>query len=96
MSKEPVTRVLILEAPGCRYCDDAKALLGRLADEFALEVVTASAREEPGRSLALEHGVLFPPGIFVDGELVQYGRPSEGRLRTHFAKLGVPKRAAVR
>lgn len=94
MSSEPVARVLILDAPGCRYCGDAKALLARLAAEFALEVETTGAHGEPGRSLALEHGVLFPPGIFIDGRLVQYGRPSEGRLRAHLGKLGVPKRAA--
>lgn len=96
MSSESVARVLILDAPGCRYCGDAKVLLASLADEFAFEIETASAHEEPGRSLALEHGVLFPPGIFVDGELVQYGRPSEGRIRAHLAKVGVPRRAATR
>lgn len=83
MSPDPFARVPILEAPGCKHCDDAKSLLTRLADDFALQVETTSALDEPGRSLALEHGVLFPPGIFKDGQLVQYGRPSEGRLRAH-------------
>ena len=32
-------------------------------------------------ALAVHSGLLFPPGIFLDGEPFSYGRPSERRLR---------------
>jgi glutaredoxin len=90
-----VTRVLLLTAPACHYCEEAKALLARLADEFAIAVEERSTGDDEGRALALASGVLFPPAIFVNDVFVQYGRPSERKLRARLAEVGTPKRAPV-
>ena len=73
--------VLLLTQEDCGFCEQAKALLGRLSTElgFSLTILNLDSRE--GRSLAERGGILFPPGIFIDGEAVCYGRPSERRLR---------------
>ena len=34
------------------------------------------------------NGALFPPVIFVNGAYVQYGRPSERKLRSALEKAG--------
>lgn len=87
--------ILLLTAPGCRYCLDAEQVLAQLATAFEFHLETLSTEDERGRLLALEHGVLFPPGIFLDGELVQYGRPSAGRVRSRLAAACVPRRPVV-
>lgn len=84
------TPVLILSAPACHFCDEAKSLFDRLAHEFALEIETKSISSEAGTALALTYGVLFPPGIFINGDLLQYGRPSERKIRARLAELGAP------
>ena len=73
--------VLILTQQGCRSCDTAKTLLERLAREYPLAVSTLAIDSPEGQTLAQQGGILFPPGIFIDGAPLSYGRPSEGRLR---------------
>ena len=34
-------------------------------------------------------GVMFPPGIFIDGRAFAYGRPSERALRREIERLRV-------
>jgi len=91
-----VTTVLLLTAPACHYCDDARALLTRLVEEFEFELETDSTTAESGRGLALAHGVLFPPALFVNGAFLQYGRPSEGKLRVRLQEVGAQERAQIR
>lgn len=77
------TRVLLLTQEQCPSCDQAKALLERLVHEYALEVESIHFNSSEGQSYALQGGMLFPPGIVIDGQPFSYGRPSEGKLRRH-------------
>lgn len=76
-----ILSVLILTQENCDYCDSAKTMLDRLAREYPLSVSTVSLESPAGQALAQEGRILFPPGIFLDGEPCCYGRPSEARLR---------------
>lgn len=71
----------MLTAPGCHWCEDARRLLERLSREFDLRTTFRIVDSEADRALMLDNGALFPPAIFVDGTFVQYGRPSEKRIR---------------
>lgn len=73
--------VLILTQENCDFCDAAKALFDRLSREYPLSISTLSLQSPAGQALAGKGGILFPPGIFFDGEPCCYGRPSERRLR---------------
>lgn len=73
--------VLILTKENCDFCDSAKVMLERLSREYPLSVSTLSLESPAGQVLAEKGGILFPPGIFLDGEPCCYGRPSEARLR---------------
>jgi len=76
-----ILRVLILTQENCEFCDAAKAMFDRLSREYPLSVSTLSLESAAGQALAEKGGILFPPGIFLDGEPCCYGRPSEARLR---------------
>lgn len=73
--------VVLLTRETCAFCADARELLDRLAGEFSLSVNAVDLDTPEGQELALRSDVMFPPGIFVGGDLVCYGRPSERRIR---------------
>lgn len=79
--------VLLLTQDDCKFCDEAKTILGRLGDEFPLHVSATELSSPRGQALALEGGLLFPPGIVIDGRPFCYGRPSEKRLRRELERL---------
>jgi glutaredoxin len=81
--------VTLLTQRECGFCDQAKDVLARLEAEFPLKVRTVGLESPDGRALAERLGVLFAPGIVVDGELVAFGRLSERRLRREFARRAV-------
>lgn len=73
--------VLILTAEDCHFCEQGKETLHKLAHDFPLEVEEVSLESNRGRDLAERFGVMFAPGLFVDGECVGFGRVSERKLR---------------
>jgi len=73
--------VLILTQEHCGFCEQAKALLARLSVEYGFSVSMLDLASQEGQALAVSSGLLFPPGIFLDGEPFSYGRPSERKLR---------------
>ena len=77
---DPV-EVILLTQDQCKFCDDAKRVLDRVGDDFTLDVETVDLGSERGQQLAMEGGVMFPPGVFVAGEPFSYGRLSERKLR---------------
>lgn len=74
-------QVTLLTQAQCAFCNDAKAILARLGAEYPLSVETIDLETPAGVALAMRGGVLFPPGIFLDGEPFSYGRLSERKLR---------------
>jgi|GraSoiStandDraft_41_1057321.scaffolds.fasta_scaffold1506944_2 glutaredoxin len=82
MERHPsAMNVLLLTQEQCGFCAQAKEILNRLAPEYGLSVSTLDVSSPEGEALAVCSGILFPPGIFLDGEPFSYGRPSERRLR---------------
>ena len=79
--------VILLTREDCRYCHDAEEILTRLSAEFALQLVMVDLDTREGNGLAIAGGVLFPPGILIDGEPFSYGRPSERKLRKRLETL---------
>ena len=73
--------VVLLTKPDCAFCDEAKQILERLGSEFPLELRLVPVDSSEGEALAIRHGLLFPPGILLDGKPFSYGRLSEGKLR---------------
>jgi hypothetical protein len=73
--------IIVLTQPACRLCDVAKDILARLGEHYPLSVTEISLDTEAGRCLAAQAGVMFAPGVLVDGQPFSYGRLSERKLR---------------
>src|SRR6266852_375803 len=80
-SHHSAMNMLLLTQEHCGFCAQAKEILNRLAPEYGLSVSTLALDSPEGEALAVRSGILFPPGIFLDGEPFSYGRPSERKLR---------------
>ena len=87
MAAEPKhVHVTLLTVPQCGYSEEAKATLVRLAHEYPLDIDMIALRSPAGDRLALQGGVLFPPGLFLDDEPFSYGRVSERALQQELAR----------
>lgn len=78
--------VTVLTQPDCRYCELAGEILARVGREHPLAVTSIELGSPDGQDLAARHGVLFAPGILLDGRMFSYGRLSERRLRRHLTQ----------
>jgi glutaredoxin len=76
-----VTQIVLLTKEDCDLCEQAKATLERLSNEFELRVREVALASTEGAELAREAGAPFPPVVFVDGRPFSYGRLSERKLR---------------
>jgi len=81
-----MTRVTLLTQSDCAYCERAKDVLARVGAEHRLTVEELRLETPEGRELAVRHGVLFAPGILLDGEPFGYGRLSEKKLRRELTR----------
>jgi glutaredoxin-like protein DUF836 len=83
--------IILLTQPACGMCEVAKNILARLGDEYPLSVTEIGLGTEPGRRLAEQAGVMFAPGVLVDGRPFSYGRLSERKLRRLLDRRAAPK-----
>jgi len=81
-----VISVTLLTKSSCALCDEAKAALERVGEDFPLDVQEVSVDTELGQRLASEAGMVFPPAVLVAGEPFSYGRHSEKKLRRHLQR----------
>ena len=82
-----MTAITLLTQADCGYCEHAKAVLARVGADHPLEVTEIDITGEEGRALAARAGVVFAPGLLVDGRPFGYGRISERRLRRTLQRL---------
>ena len=76
-----MTLVTLLTQADCSLCEQAKEVLARLRDKFSLVVEEVDLATPRGRELAQGAGIVFAPGVLLDGQPFSYGRLSERRLR---------------
>lgn len=76
-----MTAVTLLTQPECHLCDHAKTVLDNVAREHPLTVTEIDLQSDAGRRIAEDAGILFAPGVLLDGQPFAYGRLSERKLR---------------
>jgi thiol-disulfide isomerase/thioredoxin len=82
-----MTDVLILTQADCGFCHAAEEIFSRLATEYPLRITTLDINTPEGQAIAMRHGLLFPPGILINGDAFSYGRPSERKLRRTLERI---------
>jgi hypothetical protein len=82
MTADPrMAQVTLLTQPDCGLCEHAKKVIARVRADHPLAVTEVSLTSAEGQQAAAAAGVLFAPGILLDGAPFSYGRLSERRLR---------------
>jgi hypothetical protein len=88
MPGAPVMIAITLLTQGdCALCEHAKKVLARVGEEHPIQVTEVDLASQEGRALAAGAGVLFAPGVLVDGRPFGYGRLFERRLRRSLGRL---------
>ncbi len=82
---EAPIQVTLLTQAHCGLCEDAEDILGRLAREYPLTLTSVNLASAEGHHLALRYGIIFAPGVLLDGSFFSYGRLSERKLRRALA-----------
>lgn len=83
-----VTTITLLTQDDCRLCDHAKEVLARVGQDHPLRIEEIDLGSQQGRALATRAGVMFAPGVLVDGASFGFGRLSERKLRKALATRG--------
>jgi len=83
----PVIEMALLTASGCRFCEHAKDILNRLADDYPLRWHEADITSPTGASIVAEYRVPYPPVLLIDGRFHTYGRVSEKKLRRDLERM---------
>jgi glutaredoxin len=74
-------RITFLTQQSCHLCDQAKTTLDELNGDFDLTIDEIPIDSPEGRSVAASAGIMFPPGVLIDGTPFSYGRLSARKLR---------------
>lgn len=86
--------ITLLTQHDCSYCEHAKEVLGRIGQDYPLRITEIDLASEDGQTLAMRAGVMFAPGVLIDGQPFSFGRLSERKLRRaldkHAASRGQP------
>lgn len=80
-------RIEVFSTPGCSHCDRSCDGLKTIAQTFGARRVTwrdVNLLDE--LDYAVELGVLTPPSMAIDGELVFAKLPSDAQLRDELAR----------
>ncbi len=82
-----MTAITLLTQADCALCEHARGVLARVGADHPVEVTEIDLASEHGRALAERAGVVFAPGVLVDGRPFGYGRLSERRLRRALSRM---------
>jgi glutaredoxin len=78
--------ITLLTQSACGFCEHAKDVLRRVGQDHPLRITEIDLGSEEGQRLARRCGVMFAPGVLIDGEPFSYGRISERKLRRTLSK----------
>ncbi len=87
-----MTTVTLLTQDHCALCEHAKDVLARVSAEHPLTVEEVRLDTDEGRALATRHGLLFAPGVLLDGQPFGHGRLLERRLRRELGRRSGSRR----
>lgn len=82
---QAAAEVTLLTQDDCSLCDQAKDVLARVAVDHPITVTEIALSSAEGRSASSGAGVLFAPGVLLDGRPFSQGRLSERKLRRALA-----------
>ena len=88
-----MTVITLLTRPDCTTCEQAKTVLARVGEDHPLIIEEIAFDSERGQSIATRLGVMFAPGVVIDGQLFGFGQLSERALRRALdQRISAPER----
>jgi glutaredoxin len=79
----PEPRIILVTKPGCHLCDEARAVIERVAADLEVGWVERSIEDDPALKEQYWEQI---PVTFVDGRQHDYWRVDDTRLRAALAR----------
>ncbi len=86
VSPSSAADITLLTQIECALCEQAKDVLNRVRRDHRLTVREIDLASAQGTALAVRHGLLFAPGVLINGHPFSHGRLSERKLRRHLER----------
>lgn len=84
--------VLLVTKEGCKPCSRVKRILAEFRNEIpSLTVEEIDFSSQRGMELAIQHNILYPPAVYVDGQFLAYGKIYEEPLRDAVRARAAPR-----
>lgn len=79
-----------VSSPGCVHCEKARKLLQReIKNKFPeVEIENIDMFSNEGMKLIQRHGIMFSPGVIINGELFSTGEVDRDKLIEKIKSLG--------
>ena len=86
------TRITVVHAEACHFCEDADTVLSQLAGSYPLVIERVDIRSRRGQDLTRRHRPAMSPLVLVDDAFFSFGRLPRKKL----VRLLEQRRPAVR
>jgi len=87
-ARQVATKVTLVAAPACHFCDAAQTALSEMAGQFALDVVVIELESADGRALMARHRPAMNPLVLVDDTFFSAGRLPVKKLTALLQRTG--------
>lgn len=88
----PTAAIIVVHAPACHFCTDARDALAELGRELPIEVELVAAETDTGQALVGTHRPAMFPLVLVDGAFFSTGRLPRRKLRALLARRAMAGR----
>ncbi len=89
MNSTQPTAVMVVTAPACHFCADARDTLAELAKDHPLTVTVVDAASPAGQAAARQHRAGMFPLVLVEGVFFSAGRLPRRKLARLLATRGL-------
>lgn len=87
-----MAKILLVTKEGCLPCLRVKRILREIRSEIpGVFVEEVDFTSEQGMKLAFEYQILYPPAVFINGELFGKGKIYEEELKQAIRSSATPK-----
>lgn len=86
--------VTLVEARACHFCEAARGVIDRVAEDFPLDLTVVSSRSERGVALVQRHRASMLPLVLVEDRFVSNGRLSEKLFRKRVGQAAAARAVA--
>lgn len=85
--------ITLVSPMDCPNCERVKETIERLKTKYTISIQQVDAYSLEGERLAVHHGILVSPGVFVNGEFIGMGNVPPEKIESRIKELSTYNKA---